>query len=154
MSKAIQYSSGPVLWRRVPDADRLPGSAGNDRCIRPRVCQSGRTAFSGVSILNRFRICFAILAAAALLPGADVHVVAPPGAVLAGPYSPGVMANDFLYVSGQGPVGRDGKVAADFDGQMRQALENVKSVVTAGGLTMEHVVYARSTSPTWRTMSE
>jgi reactive intermediate/imine deaminase len=92
--------------------------------------------------LNRFRICYGILAAAALLPGADVHAIAPPGAVVAGPYSPGVMANDFLYVSGQGPVGRDGKAAADFDGQVRQTLENVKSVVTAAGLTMEHVVYA------------
>jgi 2-iminobutanoate/2-iminopropanoate deaminase len=52
------------------------------------------------------------------------------------------MANDFLYVSGRATAGRDGKAATDFDGQMRQTLENVKSVVTAAGSTMEHVVYA------------
>jgi enamine deaminase RidA (YjgF/YER057c/UK114 family) len=52
------------------------------------------------------------------------------------------MANDFLYISGQGPTGRDGKVVPDFDGQMRQTLENVRSIVTAAGLTMGHVVYA------------
>jgi len=74
--------------------------------------------------------------------GADVRAIAPPGSPVAGPYSPAVMANDFLYVSGQGPVGRDGKVAADFDAQMRQTLENVRTVLAAGGLTMEHVVYA------------
>jgi len=68
--------------------------------------------------------------------------VAPPDAKVAGPYSPGVMANDFLYVSGQGPAGNDGKISADFDAQMRQTLENVRSVLTTGGLTMGHVVYA------------
>ena len=52
------------------------------------------------------------------------------------------MVNDFLYISGQGPVGRDGKIPADFEGQMRQTIENVKSVLLAAGLTMEHVVYA------------
>ena len=50
--------------------------------------------------------------------------------------------NDFLYVSGQGPAGRDGKVSVDFAAQMRQTLENVRSVLVAGGLTMDHVVYA------------
>ncbi len=74
--------------------------------------------------------------------GADVHVIAPPGAPLAGPYSPALMVNDFLYVSGQGPVGRDGKTPQGFDAQMRQALDNVKNQVTAAGLTLQHVVYA------------
>jgi 2-iminobutanoate/2-iminopropanoate deaminase len=79
---------------------------------------------------------------AVLASGADIRAIAPPGAPVAGPYSPGVMVNDFLYVSGQGPVGRDGKVSPDFDGQMRQTLENLRSILVAGGLTMEHVVYA------------
>jgi reactive intermediate/imine deaminase len=91
--------------------------------------------------LIRISIFCGILAAA-LLPGADFHAIAPPGAAIAGPYSPGVMANDFLYVAGQGPVGSDGRAAADFDGQMRQTLENLKSVLAAGGLTMQHVVFA------------
>jgi reactive intermediate/imine deaminase len=82
-------------------------------------------------------LCIAVLAL-----GADIRAVTPPDATVAGPYSPGVMANDFLYVSGQGPAGRDGKAAADFEAQMRQTLENVRSVLSAGGLTMGHVVYA------------
>jgi len=88
------------------------------------------------------RLLIAAMTLAILASAVDLHVLTPPGATIIGPYSPGIMANDFLYVSGQGPAGRDGKVADDFDGQMRQTLDNIKSIVTAGGLTMEHVVYA------------
>ncbi len=88
------------------------------------------------------RLLMGTLMLASMGAGADLRPIAPPGANVAGPYSPGVVANDFLYVSGQGPVGPGGKVAADFDSQMRQTLENVKGVLAAGGLTMEHVVYA------------
>jgi len=58
-------------------------------------------------------------------------------------YSPGVDAGDYLYVSGQGPRRPDGSLPATFEAQVRQALDNVKSVVQAAGLTMEHVVYTQ-----------
>jgi reactive intermediate/imine deaminase len=58
-------------------------------------------------------------------------------------YSPGMDAGDYLYVSGQGPRRPDGSLPATFRAQVRQALENVKSVVEAAGLTMEHVVYTQ-----------
>jgi 2-iminobutanoate/2-iminopropanoate deaminase len=58
-------------------------------------------------------------------------------------YSPGVDAGDYLYVSGQGPRRSDGSVAASFEAQVRQALENVRSVVEAAGLSMDHVVYTQ-----------
>jgi reactive intermediate/imine deaminase len=89
-----------------------------------------------------FALLIGIICMAGMASGAGIRVLAPPDAKVAGPYSPGVMANDFLYVSGQGPVGSDGKVSPDFDAQMRQTLENVKKVVVAGGLTMDHLVYA------------
>jgi reactive intermediate/imine deaminase len=57
--------------------------------------------------------------------------------------SPGVDAGDYLYVSGQGPRRPDGSIPATFDAQVRQALDNIKSVVQAAGLTMEHVVYTQ-----------
>ena len=59
-----------------------------------------------------------------------------------GPYSPGIFAGEYLYVSGQGSRGPDGQMAASFDQQARQCFENVKSIVEAAGLTMEHVVYS------------
>jgi reactive intermediate/imine deaminase len=58
-------------------------------------------------------------------------------------YSPGVDAGDYLYISGQGPRRPDGSIPATFEAQVRQALDNVKSVVQAAGLTMEHVVYTQ-----------
>jgi reactive intermediate/imine deaminase len=57
--------------------------------------------------------------------------------------SPGVDAGDYLYVSGQGPRRQDGSLPATFEAQVRQALDNVKSVVQTAGLTMEHVVYTQ-----------
>jgi reactive intermediate/imine deaminase len=58
-------------------------------------------------------------------------------------YSPGVDAGDYLYVSGQGPRRPDGTLPGTFPAQVRQALDNVESVVHAAGLTMEHVVYTQ-----------
>ena len=58
-------------------------------------------------------------------------------------YSPGVDAGDYVYVSGQGPRRPDGSSPSTFDAQVRQALDNVKAVVEAAGLTMEHVVYTQ-----------
>jgi enamine deaminase RidA (YjgF/YER057c/UK114 family) len=49
-------------------------------------------------------------------------------------------AGDYVYVSGQGP---QGTAAANFPDQVRQCLDNVRKVVTAAGLSMEHVVYVQ-----------
>jgi len=79
-----------------------------------------------------------ILAAHAL---AERRVIFPPGVKPVGPYSPGILAGDFLYVSGQGARRPDGQLPGAFDEQVAQCLENVKTIVEAAGLTMEHVVY-------------
>lgn len=55
--------------------------------------------------------------------------------------SPGVFADGYLYVSGQSARRRDGSTPFDVASQVRQSLDNVKSVVEAAGLTMAHVVY-------------
>jgi reactive intermediate/imine deaminase len=57
--------------------------------------------------------------------------------------SSGIDAGDYVYISGQGPQRPDGGVPSDFDAQATQALENVKVIVVAAGLTMEHVVYVQ-----------
>ncbi len=58
-------------------------------------------------------------------------------------YSSGVDAGDYVYVSGQGPRKPDGTLPMSFDQQVRQALTNIEAVVTASGLTSEHVVYVQ-----------
>ena len=53
----------------------------------------------------------------------------------------GIDAGDYVYASGQGPRRADGSTPADFAGQVHQCLENIRKVVEAVGLSMEHVVY-------------
>ncbi len=59
-----------------------------------------------------------------------------------GPYSQAIMAGDTLYVSGQIPViPATGVIVSDkVEEQARQVMENVKAVVEAAGLTLDHVV--------------
>lgn len=80
---------------------------------------------------------FAICLPAAL----EKRVVFPASAKPVGPYSPGIFAGAFLYVSGQGARTPDGKIPGAFEAQARQSFENVKTIVEAAGLTMEHIVY-------------
>jgi reactive intermediate/imine deaminase len=88
------------------------------------------------------RFLTAILFACALFAaGLEKHVIFPPSAKPIGPYSPGILAGEFLYVSGQGARQPDGQLPATFEAQARQSFENVKSIVDSAGLTMEHVVY-------------
>lgn len=71
------------------------------------------------------------------------RVISPPGTSVVGPYSPGMLAGDFLYVSGQGGRDKDGQLPDSIEGQVRQTLQNLKAIVEAGGLTMAHVVYSQ-----------
>ncbi len=75
---------------------------------------------------------------------AEIRAVIPKNGVPSiGPYTPGVWGGDYLYVSGQGAKKPDGQMPATFEEQTRQTLENVKTVVEAGGLKMSDVVYTQ-----------
>jgi reactive intermediate/imine deaminase len=88
-------------------------------------------------------LCGVVALSGALGAGAEKRAIAPAGIKPIGPYSPGVLAGDFLYVSGQGGRDAEGTLPATIEGQARQTLQNVKSIVEAAGLTMEHVVYTQ-----------
>ena len=73
-----------------------------------------------------------------------VRAVVPPQAAALDPSaSPGVDAGDYVYVSGQGPRRPDGTLPTTFAEQAQQALDNVKRIVEAAGLTLDHVVYTQ-----------
>ena len=58
-----------------------------------------------------------------------------------GPYSPGMMVGNLVFVSGQ--AGRDpvtGKLAPDVEAQTAQALKNVETILQAAGSGLHHVV--------------
>ncbi|MGO8814427.1 MAG: RidA family protein [Terriglobia bacterium] len=86
-------------------------------------------------------LCFACVTGAL---AAERQRIMPAGTKVAGPYSPGIVAGDFLYVAGQGAEDAQGQLPSDQEGQIRQCLKNVKAVVDAAGLTMEHVVYVQA----------
>jgi 2-iminobutanoate/2-iminopropanoate deaminase len=57
------------------------------------------------------------------------------------PFSPGMKLGDFLFVSGQGPIGENGKVEpGDVRVQTKKTLENFRKVVEAAGSKMDQVV--------------
>ena len=81
----------------------------------------------------------------ALITQAQVRAVVPAQASAHAnrSYSPGVDAEDYVYISGQGPRRPDGTLPATFVAQVRQALDNIKAIVEAAGLTMDHLVYTQ-----------
>ncbi len=91
---------------------------------------------------------FSILLAACLLSiafagvaFAEKNIVAPKSAAAAvGPYSHGVVANGFVFVSGQLPMDSKGVMAKGIEAQTKQSLENVKAVLEAAGSSMDKVV--------------
>ncbi|MCW4044574.1 MAG: Rid family detoxifying hydrolase [Candidatus Bathyarchaeota archaeon] len=61
-----------------------------------------------------------------------------------GPYSQGIQADKFLFVSGQVAIDpAKGKiVASDIRGQTAQVMENLKAILQAAGYTMSDVIQA------------
>ena len=59
-----------------------------------------------------------------------------------GPYSQGVRAGDFVFVSGQIPIDpATGEFAAnDIEGQTRRVLTNIRNILEKAGTDMDHVV--------------
>ena len=58
----------------------------------------------------------------------------------AGPYSHAVIANGFVYVSGQGPVNPETGSAPDgFEDQVRQTFENLRTILEAAGSGLDGV---------------
>jgi 2-iminobutanoate/2-iminopropanoate deaminase len=60
------------------------------------------------------------------------------------PYTPGIIAGDLVFVSGQVPMDPATKqiVAGDFETHVRQCIRNVEAVLKAAGTDLEHVVKA------------
>src|SRR4051812_28595793 len=58
-----------------------------------------------------------------------------------GPYSPGMVVGNLVFVSGQ--AGREpgsGRLAPDVEGQTEQALKNIATILEAAGSGLPHIV--------------
>src|ERR687885_2167661 len=68
-------------------------------------------------------------------------VMAERGPAPAGPYSHAVVANGFVFVSGQGPIDPEtGTMPDAFKDQVRQTLRNVQTILEAAGSSLDDVV--------------
>lgn len=61
------------------------------------------------------------------------------------PFSPGIIAGDYLFVSGQASVDDTGKIVTDtFAGECRRSFDNLKKIVEAAGATLDDAVQVRN----------
>ena len=75
-----------------------------------------------------------------------VQPIAPEGlAAPGGHYSHAIVANGFVFVSGQLPIAPDGTrlAMASFEQQTRQVLDNVKAALVAAGSSIDRLVQVR-----------
>jgi enamine deaminase RidA (YjgF/YER057c/UK114 family) len=68
---------------------------------------------------------------------AQLHPTAPnPGQP-----TPAIEADGYLYISAQGPHTKSGAIPTNLPGQVRQSLDNIKSILEAAHLTLDNLVY-------------
>lgn len=89
--------------------------------------------------------CTCVFAAACMLPftASATDVIASKDAPAAvGPYSQAIRAGNMVFLAGQLPIDpKTGQLnAGSIEDQTRQALDNLKAVLAAGNMSMEHVV--------------
>ena len=61
------------------------------------------------------------------------------------PFSPVVVAGDFVFVSGQASVDEQGQIVSDtFEGEFRRSVENLRKVLAAAGCTLADVIQTRN----------
>lgn len=65
-----------------------------------------------------------------------------PNSVPSAPYTPGIRAGNFLFVSGQIPIDPNTKqiIRDDFEKAVRQCIENIANVLHHAGADLEHCV--------------
>src|SRR3954469_11507043 len=58
-----------------------------------------------------------------------------------GPYSPGMVFDRLIFVSGQGGVNpATGTIASDVEAQTEQVLKNIQAILEAAGSSLQHVL--------------
>jgi 2-iminobutanoate/2-iminopropanoate deaminase len=72
--------------------------------------------------------------------GGGKKIILPAGAQPGGRYSPGILVNGTLYISGQAGEDASGRVPSDFETEVKQALDNIDVVLKAAGMSSADVV--------------
>jgi len=67
-------------------------------------------------------------------------IILPPGSNPTGNWSPGILVDGTLYISGMGGEDAAGKIATDFGAEVQQSLDNINVVLKEAGMTSADVV--------------
>lgn len=96
----------------------------------------------GMTSRTVFALVIMLLLGGGLPASGQNRVVAPAGSLIPGiPFSPGVRSGDLLYVAGTAATDASGKlVDGDAEAQTRTTLENIGTILKAGGLDYKDVV--------------
>ena len=89
-------------------------------------------------------IAFGVLCMSSAAEAAAQPIQRYPRSTLAGrplPFASAIRVGDVLYLSGQMGFREDGTLAEGMEGQARQALENIRAVLTSAGLGFEDVFH-------------
>ncbi len=84
-------------------------------------------------------LLFAVMAAGSAF-AAQKQIVRPAGTAPGGNFSPGILIEGTLYISGQAGEDKNGKIPAGFEAEVQQALDNVGVVLQQAGMTASDVV--------------
>jgi len=93
------------------------------------------TALHPIAIAAFLAVCFG-----SALSGAERRIVRPAGTAPDGNYSPGIVIDGTLYISGQAGEDKNGKIPASFEDEVKQALENIRVVLDAAGMAPTDIV--------------
>ena len=90
--------------------------------------------------MHKFTILFLTLALGASSLAATKKVIQPKGSATGRPFSPGILIDGTLYVSGTTGSDSSGKIPAEFEAEVKQALDNIGVVLKEAGMTFDNAV--------------
>src|SRR4029453_18792924 len=85
-------------------------------------------------------IILLILPALAPASAPPKKIIYPPGARAGGNFSPGILVDGSLYVSGMLGLDANGKIPDTFEAEVQQGLDNIDGVLKAAEMTRDDVV--------------
>jgi len=85
-------------------------------------------------------IILLVLPGLAAVPAPQKKIIYPPGAKAGGNFSPGILVDGSLYVSGMLGLDANGKVPETFEAEVQQSLDNIDAVLKAAEMTRDDVV--------------
>jgi len=90
---------------------------------------------------TRTIVCTLALMLAANLSAADKMAVVPAGVAIGGPYTPGIIAGDTLYVAGQvGRIPATNNYPSSFEDEVKYTLDNVGAILKEAGYSFDDAV--------------